>query len=107
MVYKKVDNNQKAIVGELEKLGCSVVSLASVGKGCPDLAVALLNQTWLIEVKNEDHYWKMEPAQIKFYLGWKADVPIIESVDDAIAFVTAVRTGTINEWVRGKLVSVF
>lgn len=102
MVYKKVDNNQKDIVGELEKLGCSVVSLASVGKGCPDLACALLGQTWLIEIKNEDRYWKLEPAQIKFLSNWNADVPILESVEDARDFVTAVRTGNYAMWVLNK-----
>lgn len=66
-----------------------------------------MNKMWLIEVKNEDHYWKLEPAQIKFYSGWKAEVPILESVEDARAFVTAVRSDTYNEWVRGKLVSLF
>lgn len=103
MGYKKVDLNQKAIVSELEKLGCSVVSLASVGKGCPDIAVAMIGKTFLIEIKNSDRYWKMEPLQIKFLIAWKADVPIIESVEDARAFVTAVRTDKYAEWVRNKI----
>lgn len=103
----KIDINQPAIVAELEKLGCSVVSLASVGNGCPDIAVALIGKTFLIEIKNEDYYWKLEDKQKTFLLGWKADVPIIESVKDAADFVTAVRTDTYNKWVQGKMYAPF
>lgn len=36
----------------LRKAGCSVQSLASIGKGCPDLMVGRLGHTTLLEVKD-------------------------------------------------------
>ena len=35
----RIDDNQIAIVKALRKAGCSVLSLAAVGNGCPDLLV--------------------------------------------------------------------
>jgi len=48
----KVDANHAQIVDCFKKLGCSVLSLAAVGKGVPDLLVATNGITWLVEVKS-------------------------------------------------------
>ena len=37
----RVDSNHIEIVKAFRKLGCSVLSLASLGKGVPDLLVAV------------------------------------------------------------------
>lgn len=47
----KVDANQAAIVDALRKTGWKVRSLASVGRGMPDILAAKLNTVRLIEVK--------------------------------------------------------
>ena len=47
-----MDGNQKSIVDALRAEGASVQSLAACGAGCPDLAVGLAGQTFLVEVKN-------------------------------------------------------
>lgn len=48
----KVDANQTEIVDCFKKMGCSVLSLAAVGRGVPDLLVAINGITWLVEVKS-------------------------------------------------------
>ena len=48
----KVDANHAQIVDCFKKLGCSVLSLAALGRGVPDLLVAINGITWLVEVKS-------------------------------------------------------
>jgi len=48
----KTDTNQTRIVEALRAAGCFVQSLASVGKGCPDLAVGADDRWMLLEVKD-------------------------------------------------------
>ena len=47
----RVDGNHALIVEHFRSLGCSVLSLASLGRGVPDLLVAKQGITWLVEVK--------------------------------------------------------
>jgi Holliday junction resolvase len=81
----KIDLNQTAIVDALRKVGVSVVSLASVGNGIPDLLAAKHDKVWLIEVKGAKG--KLTPAQTKFVLDWPGVVHIVRSVDDALRLV--------------------
>lgn len=101
----RVDANQSDIVATLRLLGCSVVSLAPIGKGCPDIAVAINGQTFLVEIKNDDKYWSMTPDQKEFHLSWKAQIPILESVDDTHRFVESVRKNKLVEWFCEKFKS--
>jgi Holliday junction resolvase len=50
--YARTDRNHKEIVNALRSIGCSVLSLAALGKGVPDLLVARKYKTILIEVKD-------------------------------------------------------
>ena len=50
---RRVDDNHSAIVKALRAAGCSVQSLASIGRGCPDLLVGYAGRTLLVEVKAE------------------------------------------------------
>ena len=47
----KVDRNQTEIVQALRDYGAFVVSLATVGKGVPDLLVGFKRHTILMEIK--------------------------------------------------------
>ena len=47
----KVDANHFEIVAAFRKLGASVLSLANLGRGVPDLLVAWCGVTMLVEVK--------------------------------------------------------
>lgn len=78
----KIDGTQKEIVAALKNLGFSVLSLAPMGKGVPDLVVARGGKTWMIEVKNPDKKWKLTAAQKKFHGIWKDNIFIFESAND-------------------------
>jgi len=98
MTYKRVDATQTDIVATLRLLGCSVVSLATVGKGCPDLAVSFPGRTYLVECKDGNKKWKLTPDQVQFAMDWHDDITLLESVDDAHEFVAAIRAGQLKEF---------
>jgi len=65
----RVDGNHAEIVDCFKKLGCSVLSLAPLGKGVPDLLVAINGITWLVEVKMPNG--KENELQVEFAITWK------------------------------------
>lgn len=82
----KVDANQREIVAALRKAGCRVLSLAPLGKGCPDLLVDSAQGLMLLEVKTRTG--KATADQERFYeAGWP--VFLVRSAADALALVTA------------------
>jgi len=81
----KVDANQAEIVAALRAVGVSVQSLATVGKGCPDLLAARGADTWVIEVKGPKG--KLTPDQIEFLKNWRGVVHIVRTVDEALSIV--------------------
>ena len=90
---KKIDDNQKAIVKALREIGCFVQSLASIGKGCPDLIVAFRGKWFLMELKDgkkPPSAQKLSPDEIDWILSaaQKADVHLVRSEEEAIAVVT-------------------
>lgn len=75
-IAAKVDLNQAEIVKALRgESGVSVHSLASQGRGCPDLLVGIRQQTFLCEVKNGIK--KLTPDQVKFIERWEGSPVII------------------------------
>lgn len=87
----RVDENQGAIVDALRSLGCSVQSLASLGKGVPDLLVGIRGVNLLVEVKNPASSGdKLTPDQLTWHLGWLGQVAVIRTVEQASALVRAV-----------------
>lgn len=86
----RIDENQPEIVQALEAIGCTVDSLAAVGGGVPDLLVGYHGFNLLIEVKNPDKrpsQRKLTPAQIEWHGAWAGQKSVIETVDQAIAYV--------------------
>lgn len=81
----KIDLNQPEIVEALRAVGVSVVSLASIGQGCPDLLAAKGDKCWLLEVKGPKG--KLTPDQQRFILDWAGVVHIVRTVDDALKLV--------------------
>lgn len=81
----KVDNNHVEIADVFRKAGWSVVSLASVGNGCPDLLVShpAVDDLKLIEVKAAKG--KLTADQLKFHQAFP--VAIVRSVDEALAII--------------------
>ena len=79
----KVDQNHAEIVKALRDYGAMVWSLASVGRGVPDLLVTFKNTTILIEVKHGKN--KLTEDQLKFHSDWTGGILcIVTDVESAI-----------------------
>lgn len=85
----RVDVNQDAIVTALRKAGCSVLSLARIGGGAPDLLVARKGQMWLLEVKTDGG--TLSQSQLDWINGWNSQVHTVRSVEGALAVVGLVK----------------
>lgn len=82
----KVDSTQADIVEVLRECGFSVLSLASLGKGAPDLLVARSGRNMLIECKSTPIGYKLTRDQKKFHERWNAHIFVLGSVEDAEDF---------------------
>jgi hypothetical protein len=83
----KVDANQSEIVTALRRVGCSVQSLAAVGKGVPDLLVGLRSRNYLIEVKDGSKppsARKLTDDQEQWHRKWAGQVLTVTSAEDAL-----------------------
>jgi hypothetical protein len=86
----RVDENQQEIVQALRKCGVSVLSLAALGKGVPDLLVGSRNGNILIEIKNgnfSSSRRKLRPGQRVFHATWQGQIAVVTSVDEALEIV--------------------
>jgi hypothetical protein len=86
----KIDASQPAIVAALKAVGCSVQSLAAIGKGCPDLLAYKAGEYWLIEVKDgarPPSERGLRDTQTAWHAAWAGPVHVVNSVVDALALV--------------------
>jgi len=84
----RTDRNQAAIVKALRAAGCRVLSLASVGHGCPDLLACRADQVYLLEIKDgrkSASRRKLTPAQKHFHQAWP--VAIVKNESEALRAV--------------------
>lgn len=89
----KVDANHAGVVAALRSIGCSVQSLAAIGKGCPDLLVARGGLMWLMEVKDGDKAAsriQLTPDQKEWMDKWRGNVYIVTSAEHAMQVVNGV-----------------
>jgi Holliday junction resolvase len=84
MTYARIDTNHKEIVKALRDAGATVVSLAAMKHGCPDLLVGYNGETVLMEIKR-DAKAKFTPDQLDFLGKWKGGaISRVDSVEAAI-----------------------
>lgn len=89
----KIDRNQPEIVSALRKVGATVVTLAAVGKGVPDLLVGFRQSTYLLEVKDgqkppSDR--QLTPDQIDWHVAWTGGpCAVVSCVGEALSFIGA------------------
>ena len=83
----RIDANHVEVVQALRKVGYSVLSLASLGKGCPDLLVGGHGVNLLMEVKDG----KKPPSaraltddELTFLENWRGLSVVVTSIDEAI-----------------------
>lgn len=83
----KIDDNQAEIVEALERIGATVQSLASIGKGCPDLLVGFRGVNYLMEVKDGSKPPSarvLTHDEIDWHAKWYGQKCVVESVEDAV-----------------------
>jgi len=78
----RVDENQGEIVAALRRAGCSVLSLAPIGKGAPDILAGYRGKNVLLEVKRPKG--KLNDQQKEFRDQWRGDLCVVRSVDEAL-----------------------
>lgn len=88
----KVDSNHKEIVDALRKAGYSVVSLARIGGGCPDLLIGRAGKNYLLEVK--DRLGKLNDTQKVWHTAWRGQVEVVHSAEEAFQVLTV----TEDDW---------
>jgi Holliday junction resolvase len=109
MRYRRVmrDSNHKAIVDALKAVGCSVLDLAAVGGGCPDILAANSYRTVLMEIKRPGVIGKkagklraeVVEKQTKFRDSWRGPVATVSTVEEAIAALCLPQG---MQWVGGR-----
>lgn len=85
----KKDANHNAIAATFEALGCSVLDLSRVGRGCPDILVGFPHASILVEIKTTTG--KLEDTQLRFIRDWVGPVEVCRSEQEAIALVQKYR----------------
>jgi len=84
----RTDKNHAEVVAALRKVGASVQSLASIGKGCPDLLVGYHGILYLMEVKdgtNVPSKQLLTDDQKKWHEAWTGSpVYVVRSIDQAL-----------------------
>lgn len=85
---RRVDKSQPKIVEALRAAGCTVLSLAPLGKGAPDLAVGYRGFTYLMECKSPE-YCKAHPERIEEQRAWArkwggGPVILVSTADEAL-----------------------
>ena len=91
----RTDGNHAQIMAALVKAGIRVLSLAPMGKGCPDLLCGLRGVNVLLEVKDpaqDPNKRALTPAERHFHETWAGQVCVVETAEQAVlAVVEAAR----------------
>ena len=82
----KIDANHEAVVLALRAAGATVQSLASVGKGVPDLLVGYQGKTLLMEIKDgfkPPSARLLTEDQLRWHGSWKGGALAVVDCPDA------------------------
>ena len=89
--HGRTDANQSEIVGFLRAIpGVSVVSLADVGGGVPDLLIGHRGKNFLFELKDPDKQpsrRKLTKAQKDFHAFWRGHVEVAETFGEILLVI--------------------
>ena len=78
------------MVDAFRRLGCSVLSLAALGKGVPDLLVAVQGITWLVEIKSGKG--KENSIQLEWAESWQGARAVVRDTQGAETVVKLMRS---------------
>lgn len=82
-----VDANQAEIVKALRGIGATVSLTHRLGEGFPDICVGYHGRNILMEIKDGSKppsARRLTASEAEWHSGWKGQVVIVESVDDAL-----------------------
>ena len=86
----RIDKNHPEVVEAFRKLGCSVLSLAPLGRGIPDLLVAIGGVTWLIEIKSKKG--KENDLQLEWAENWRGARAVVRDTQGVETVVKLMRS---------------
>ena len=87
---KRVDANQKNVVQQLRKLGCSVAITSSLGKGFPDFVIGVRGKNYLIELKDgakTPSQRKLTPDESHFHALWRGQIDVCNDIGEIIKLI--------------------
>lgn len=90
----RLDANHKDIADGLRAFGCSVLSLARLGSGAPDLLVGIGTHNVLIEIKVKAG--KLSDGQKEFFAVWRGPKAVVRSLEEAIDALAPYQARTPN-----------
>ncbi len=97
----RVDGNHREIVKALRQIGCSVLNLAPVGEGCPDLLIGFRGANYLLEVKTARG--QTNARQRAFKQAWRGHYAVVRSVDEAYGAIgVLVDKQSLPEWAASR-----
>lgn len=88
--HGRTDSNHTQVISAMRQMGATVTSLASLGKGVPDILVSYRGGWKLCEIKDGSKppcQRKLTHDESKWINNQKAPVYLIESVQDAIDLI--------------------
>ena len=86
----RIDKNHPEVVEAFRKMGASVLSLAPLGRGIPDLLVAIGGVTWLIEIKSKKG--KENDLQIEWAENWRGARAVVRDTQGVETVVKLMRS---------------
>ena len=85
----RIDKNHPEVVEAFRKLGASVLSLAPLGRGIPDLLVAIGGVTWLVEIKSKKG--KENDLQLEWAENWRGARAVVRDTQGVETVVKSMR----------------
>lgn len=89
MLARRVDANHSAIVDALRRLGCSVLDLSRVGRGCPDILCGYGGISLPAEIKTAKG--KFNDRQNEFLSQWTGGCYLLRTVEDCAELANTLR----------------
>ena len=86
----RIDKNHPEVVEAFRALGASVLSLAPLGRGIPDLLVAIGGVTWLIEIKSKKG--KENDQQLEWAENWRGARAVVRDTQGVETVVKLMRS---------------
>ena len=86
----RIDKNHPEVVEAFRKLGASVLSLAPLGRGIPDLLVAIGGVTWLIEIKSKKG--KENDLQLEWAENWRGARAVVRDTQGVETVIKMMRS---------------